>query len=170
MVSGVNLPIVNPLASAHIPAMQLRSLFCAVLLAGSTVEFCHAADPVPAPAPSPAPAIPVLKYRSVDVKEFEALRKKPNTVVLDVRTPDEFAKGHIEGATNIDVMAGDFKARTSYLDKSKTYLVNCAAGVRSARACKQLGEMDFPSLVNLKGGYAAWVKEAAASDSKKDAK
>ena len=143
--------------------MQVRALIASIFLsAACTVPAAHAADPansIPA-APEQAAA---SKFRNVGVKEFDELRKKPGTVVLDVRTPAEFAKGHIEGATNIDVMAPDFASRVGKLDKSKTYLVNCAAGVRSARACKQMGELDFPSLVNLKGGYAAWSKEMNGS-------
>ncbi|HTI72437.1 MAG TPA: rhodanese-like domain-containing protein [Candidatus Limnocylindria bacterium] len=143
--------------------MKFLTMVQATLASVSLMAVVQAADPTPAPAPGsgpePLPALPVPKFQSVTVKEYEELRKKPNTVLLDVRTPEEFAKGHVEGATNIDVMATDFKARVEKLDKSKTYLVNCASGVRSVRACRQMSTLDFPSLVNLKGGYVAWEKE-----------
>ena len=79
-------------------------------------------------------------------------------VILDVRTPGEFSAGHIPGAVNLDYNAPDFQEKAAALDKSKTYLVHCAAGVRSARACEKLIHLDFPNLYNLPGGFKAWAK------------
>ena len=79
-------------------------------------------------------------------------------VILDVRTPAEFAAGHIPGAINLDVTASDFQAKAALLDRSKVYLVHCASGVRSARACDKLSHLDFPNLYNLPGGFHAWAK------------
>jgi phage shock protein E len=59
---------------------------------------------------------------------------------------------------NLDVNAPDFEAKAASLDKSKTYLVHCASGVRSVMACEKLGRLDFPKLYNLSGGFKAWVK------------
>ena len=98
------------------------------------------------------------KYKNVDVQQFEKLRTDTNNVVLDVRTKKEFEAGHMPGATNIDVNAPDFEQKVAKLDKNKTYLVHCAAGRRSARACEKLGTMDFKKLYNLEGGYTAWEK------------
>ena len=79
-------------------------------------------------------------------------------MVLDVRTREEYAAGHIPGAVNIDVNAPDFQEKISKLDKNKTYLVHCAAGVRSARACDRMSRLDFSKLYNLGGGFRAWEK------------
>ena len=98
------------------------------------------------------------KFKTVSVPEFEQLRKNTNNVVLDVRTPKEFAESHIPGSTNIDVNAPDFSKRVSALDPNKTYLVHCAAGVRSAKACEKLSQMKFKQLYNLDGGLHAWEK------------
>jgi len=73
-----------------------------------------------------------------------------------VRTAQEFAAGHIAGAVNLDVTAADFEQKAAALDKSKTYLVHCASGVRSERACKKMTQLDFPRLYNLPGGFKAW--------------
>jgi rhodanese-related sulfurtransferase len=54
--------------------------------------------------------------------------------------------------------APDFQEKTALLDKSKTYLVHCASGGRSARACEKLGSLDFPKVYNLPAGFKAWVK------------
>jgi rhodanese-related sulfurtransferase len=100
-----------------------------------------------------APAI-----KKVGVDEFEKLWKEKTNVVLDVRTPGEFANGHIPGAVNIDVKSPDFAKKTAELDKDKTYLVHCAAGVRSARACDMLAAKGFKSLVDLSPGFTGWEK------------
>lgn len=98
------------------------------------------------------------KYKNVGVEEFDKLRQDKKNVVLDVRTPEEYAEGHIAGSTNIDINADDFQQKISKLDKGKTYLVHCASGGRSARACNQLGKLNFTKLYNLEGGMGAWEK------------
>ena len=99
---------------------------------------------------------PAAKTRNVDVKEFDRLRSGKNVVVLDVRTPAEFAEGTIEGAVLLDYRAPDFAEKVAKLDKAKLYLVHCAAGGRSARACAKMETLGFTNLVNLEGGMGAW--------------
>ena len=95
-------------------------------------------------------------FKNVDVAEFEKLRADKKNVVLDVRTQKEFEAGHIPGAVHIDVNASDFPEKIARLEKSKTYLVHCAAGVRSAKACDKMSHLAFPKLYNLEGGFKAW--------------
>ena len=97
-------------------------------------------------------------YKNLSVEEFARMADDKKNVILDVRTPEEFAAGHIPGAVNLDVTASDFQKKAAVLDKSKTYLVHCATGVRSARACEKLTHLDFPKLFNLPGGFKAWAK------------
>ncbi len=99
---------------------------------------------------------PAGKTRNVDVQEFDRLRSGKNVVVLDVRTPSEFAEGTIEGAVLLDYRAPDFAEKVAKLDKAKLYLVHCAAGGRSARACAKMETLGFTNLVNLEGGMGAW--------------
>lgn len=62
------------------------------------------------------------KYQSLSGQEFKSQYKAENgAVLLDVRTPGEFASGSIQGAKNIDFTAGSFKSNISKLDKDKTY-------------------------------------------------
>jgi len=96
--------------------------------------------------------------KDVGVEEFEKLWKEKKGVVLDVRSKKEFEAGHIPGAVNIDVNATDFEKKIGELDKNQTYLVHCAAGVRSVRACDRMNRLDFKNLVNLQGGLKAWEK------------
>jgi rhodanese-related sulfurtransferase len=96
------------------------------------------------------------ELKNVDVPEFEALRQEKKSVILDVRTPSEYAVGHIPGAVNIDCQAKDFVEKIAALDKGQSYLVHCAAGARSARACDKMAKLNFSNLYNLKDGFKAW--------------
>ena len=84
------------------------------------------------------------------------LKTLPNAIVVDVRTPEEFAEGYISGAQHINFNAPDFEQKISALDKSKSYFVYCKAGTRSAKAVSKMSELGFTSLYTLDGGYVAW--------------
>ncbi len=72
----------------------------------------------------------------------------PATVVIDVRTPAEFASGHLEGAVNIDVQSADFDARISELDTAGDYFVYCRSGNRSGQAIDRMEDLGFSDLTN----------------------
>ncbi|MBM3846440.1 MAG: rhodanese-like domain-containing protein [Verrucomicrobia bacterium] len=97
-------------------------------------------------------------FRNVKAAEFEKLRADSKNLVLDVRTKKEFDAGHVPGAIHIDVNGPDFMEKLGKLDKSRTYLVHCAAGGRSVTACNKLAPAGFKSLINLEGGYRGWEK------------
>ncbi len=79
------------------------------------------------------------------------------SVILDVRTAEEFESGHIEGALNIDIRGGeDFFASIEALDKSKSYFVYCRSGARSGQACQLMSQLGFSAVYNLDGGVLAW--------------
>jgi thioredoxin 1 len=89
--------------------------------------------------------------------EFE---KKLSTIkdkqVLDVRTAEEFANGHLAQATMIDYYKSDFKLQVAKLDKNKPLFVYCGSGARSESATEILEELGFKKVYDLKGGYRAW--------------
>ena len=97
-------------------------------------------------------------FENADVKTFAELTEDPAAVVLDVRTPEEFAEGHLEGAINIDQYEEDFmeKAKARLL-ADKTIAIYCRSGRRSANACGRLAAEGY-KCVNLKGGILAWTK------------
>jgi len=80
--------------------------------------------------------------------QFDKLRQEKNNVVLDVRTAQEFNQGHVPGAVNVDISDPQFKTKIAALDKSKTYLVHCAKGVRSARATKIMAPLGFTDILD----------------------
>src|SRR5436305_9004918 len=99
---------------------------------------------------------PVVKKISVD--EFDKMRQEKQAVVLDVRTTREFEAGHVPGAVNIPIASPDFKQQISKLDKSKTYLVHCFRGSRSATATQEMSKMDFTNLYDFSGGMDSYQK------------
>jgi rhodanese-related sulfurtransferase/thioredoxin-related protein len=102
--------------------------------------------------------VPAAAYKNLSVDEFARMAADKQNVILDVRTPAEFSAGHIPGAMNLDYNAPDFQQKAAALDKSKTYLVHCAVGGRSVRACEKMSRLDFPNLYNLPDGFKAWAK------------
>lgn len=100
---------------------------------------------------------PVIKTvdKSVCKKEMAQSTFK----VLDVRTPEEFEKGHIEGAENINFYDADFKSKLEEIDKSAKIIVYCAVGGRSHKALKMMEKMGFSYVLEVKGGYNEWTKE-----------
>lgn len=76
---------------------------------------------------------------------------KSGAAVIDVRTPQEFATGHVQGAKNIDVQASTFDTEIAKLDKNATYVVYCRSGNRSAAAIKKMTAAGFTSLIDGKG-------------------
>ena len=79
------------------------------------------------------------------------------SIILDVRTEEEFESGYIAGAKNLDIYGGaDFISSIEELDKSKAYFVYCRSGARSGQACQLMEQMGFEQVYNLEGGVLAW--------------
>lgn len=79
-----------------------------------------------------------------------------NGQLVDVRTEEEFAQGHLVGAANINYNSNDFKERISDLDKNAPVLVYCLGGGRSNAAAEELVAMGFTQVYDMKGGIMAW--------------
>jgi|SRR3954462_8641532 phage shock protein E len=99
------------------------------------------------------------KVKNIDPNAFDKMRQSGTNVVLDVRTKKEYQEGHIPGSILIDFNSPDFEKEIAKLDKNKTYLVHCAAGGRSTKACNKMQELNFKDVYNLEGGMRAWQKE-----------
>jgi phage shock protein E len=109
---------------------------------------------------SPPVTVESKKFKDVDVAQFDALRlQKEKVVLLDVRTPEEYAAGHIPGSVLLDFRSPKFADELAKLPREKQYLVHCAVGGRSAKACDQMSRIGFTNVVNLKGGFKAWQAE-----------
>ncbi|MDB6031580.1 MAG: hypothetical protein JWM16_1918 [Verrucomicrobiales bacterium] len=104
-------------------------------------------------------------FKEIKAAQFEKERKSRKAIILDVRTPDEFARGHIPGALNLDINSPAFFQKAAQLDKKKTILVNCHAGSRGAIASAELAKMGFKTICNLEGGLDAWEKDGHTPES-----
>ncbi len=82
--------------------------------------------------------------------------QEKKVVVIDVRTPEEFSAGHIEGAQNISVAADDFEAKLAAIDKNQPILVHCQAGGRSKRSLETFKRLGFSNIYHLKDGFSGW--------------
>ena len=100
-----------------------------------------------------------VTVKHVKPKEAEKLVAEHKVTVLDIRTPDEFAEGHIAGATNVNYLSSSFARQISSLPKTNAYLVHCASGNRSTKSLKIFSQQHFDSIYHLDGGFEAW-KEA----------
>jgi phage shock protein E len=92
--------------------------------------------------------------QTVDPQAWLQTASQPGVTVVDVRSPAEFASGHVDGAVNIDVEGPSFSADIEKLDKAGTYALYCHSGRRSALAADQMSQAGFTSITNLKGGIA----------------
>lgn len=98
-------------------------------------------------------------FENADVKAFSELIEEPGVVLLDVRTPSEFAEGHLEGAINIDQGESDFVEKVkAAITTDKKIAVYCRSGRRSANAANKLAAEGY-QCVNLKGGILGWKED-----------
>ena len=118
-----------------------------VALAAIAIAGCGASSPAAVQTVDAAKAVGMLDSR----------------VVIDVRTPAEYAAGHIAGAQNIDVEAADFAAKISTLDKEAPYLLYCRSGRRSAIAAEEMAKAGFTDVVDG-GGMADLVAAGAPTE------
>ena len=100
---------------------------------------------------------PILKDVSND--EFAALiASKPGALLLDVRTPEEWEEGHLEGAAHVDYWGDEaaFEAAMNAIPRDRPVLVYCAGGGRSGLTAKELIDAGHQEVYNLEDGISGW--------------
>ncbi|MBO4771404.1 MAG: rhodanese-like domain-containing protein [Bacteroidales bacterium] len=96
-------------------------------------------------------------FRSLNADDFEKAIQSPDIIVLDSRTAQEYADGHIRNAVNIDVKNADFEQKAvESLDKTKTIAVYCRSGRRSKIAAAILSKNGF-TVIELDCGITCWA-------------
>lgn len=96
----------------------------------------------------------------VDATAAVELIEAGEHTVIDVRTPAEFAAGHVDGAENMDLNAATFEQQVEQLDKDEEYLVYCQSGNRSAQAADKMADLGFTEIVD--GGGIVELQSAGA--------
>ena len=101
--------------------------------------------------------------KMINLSETEWVKlhdESEESVIIDVRTDDEFSTGYIEGAVNIDFyMGNEFISEIDKLDKSKSYFIYCKSGARSGQTCELMKQKGFKKVYNLEGGILGWTGE-----------
>lgn len=137
-------------------AFTLIALLLALALAGlpgcaaQTAGKAMTAQELVAEAQALAPAITVA-----DAKSRLAAR---DAVFIDVREPGEFSMGHLEGAVNIPRGLLEFKVAGEVPDKTTPIVIYCKSGGRGSLAAATLARMGYSKVVNMQGGWDAWMK------------
>ena len=126
-----------------------------LFLTGLLLTSCTSAEH-PKTAPEQQKAAAPAKPINVDPLLASGIIETEKPILLDVRTPGEFATGTIKGSKNIDFNSPDFEKDLAKLDKSKTYLVYCRSGNRSGQALPILKKLKLAKLYHLDGGINAW--------------
>jgi rhodanese-related sulfurtransferase len=125
--------------------MHLRTRAAAALLSGVAL-----AAPLAACSSGPD------TVTDVTASEAAAVLSEPGVTVVDVRTPQEFAAGHLPSAVNVDVEGGSFEQQIQQLPTDGTYFVYCRSGNRSGVATDQMAKLGFTDVYDLQGGIVDW--------------
>lgn len=96
---------------------------------------------------------------SIDTKKASEELHNESVIVLDVRTKEEYANGHIEGSFNIDIRQPSFLEEIDALPKDKKCIVYCQSGGRAGVALETMKKHGFKSVCNLKGGIMEWKEK-----------
>lgn len=132
--------------------------FCLLLLTAA----CESKKEGPQTEATPGLAPVTNTYTDLSQDEFKKMESNlpEDVVILDVRTDPEVAEGMIEGAIQIDFRGENFEEEVAKLDSSKTYVVYCRTGGRSAAASKIMTEeLGFKNVNNLLGGYSEYSSD-----------
>jgi len=96
---------------------------------------------------------------NLDVNQVsEMLAENSDIVLIDVRTPEEFQEGHLDGAQLINFYDANFQADVEKLDTAKKYVVYCRSGGRSSKSVSAMKKMGFEDVYNMSGGVLAWQR------------
>ncbi len=95
-------------------------------------------------------------FENVDAIKFKQLSDAGDGIILDVRTSDEYSRGHIANSTLIDLSDKNFNTKINLMQKSKPIYVYCLSGSRSAYAAKELSKNGFNKVYNLQSGLMGW--------------
>jgi rhodanese-related sulfurtransferase len=96
-------------------------------------------------------------YESISVEEAQEMMKNTELEILDVRTPDEYAAGHIPGSKLVPLQV--LEGMSEELNKNSTYLIVCRSGNRSQQASDLLIQKGFKQIYNMTGGMNEWTGE-----------
>ncbi|REE80713.1 rhodanese-related sulfurtransferase [Lutibacter oceani] len=95
----------------------------------------------------------------IQISTAEFKEKSINQTIIDIRTPQEYKQGYIEGAVNINYFDSSFLDQVSKFDKSKPIFIYCRSGNRTSSASKKLLKLGFTEVYDLQGGIISWARD-----------
>ena len=144
----------------------MKTRYSFITLFSLLFMFCFVVTGIAQPANTPPTQTSAGKttvIKKLSPKEaYDLVQSKKNTtnfVVLDVRTPEEFESGHVEGAININYNSENFVEELNKLDKTKSYLVYCRTGRRSSDTVSVMTKQGFGELYRIDGDISKWKSE-----------
>jgi phage shock protein E len=135
-----------------------RSVLAAAVLVALTLSACgpDGASDSNAALASVVPVAASIQLVQPDQAAATLAAPPDDLVILDVRTPEEFAEGHIDGAVMIDFYRDDFAAAVAQLDPDVPYVLYCRSGNRSGQTAALMTELGFSAVDDVDGGVIAW--------------
>ncbi|WP_240008497.1 rhodanese-like domain-containing protein [Pseudaquidulcibacter saccharophilus] len=127
--------------------MQIKNLFIAAALIGAPLLSSCA----------PQEMVQAQSIKTIDAASANTLiANNAKVTIIDVRTPEEFAGGHVPNAVNIDFKSPEFAQNLKRLPKEKPYIVYCRTGHRSGLSMDAFKQLGFKDVYNVAGGITAW--------------
>lgn len=136
-------------------------LLAGIVLGGCTSAESKATSEAEASRPAAQATAELEQQKPVQVHTPDAFSKSwseaaEGALLIDVRTPREFALGSLEGAANWNVQDAEFETHFAEIPKDQPVYVFCARGGRSGRAAKKLQYLGFTNIHDMSGGFNAW--------------
>lgn len=134
--------------------------FILMTTAAFTITACGQANTEATHAQDNGQASSAFKVAHVDAQGAHALlASKPDTVVLDIRSPKEIEDGYINGAVFANFFDEDFAQQLTKFDRNTPYIVHCKGGGRSTKALTTLEALGFTNVTHMDGGLDGWKRE-----------
>ncbi len=145
-----------------------KGIAAALLLLGILLAFAYVKNGGPPDVTQGLPQVQAGVYKKITAEEAHRMMEESNNyILLDVRTPEEFAEAHIEGAVLLPDYEIQDKAKEQLPDQDATILVYCRSGRRSAEAARRLIDMGYANVYDF-GGILDWPYDTVSGGIKKE--
>lgn len=134
----------------------MKKVFLVLIAVSSLLVSCNSAEETSGEGQTTEEVM--NKQQRVSKETFKSFldSHKGEVQLVDVRTPEEYGAGTIDGAVNMDFYGADFQSQLATLDKEKPVMIFCKSGGRSGQTLEMMKGMGFTTVLELEGGYSNW--------------